>query len=210
MSQSMPAPPGKNCTECHCCPAVIAFGSELLCAACDDGSHPVMKQPAERTAEIHVAVPEILAATSLGQLPAMTKAVEKTVRQQFRKEGPVTRNSNIYRNRTTEEVRAQIIAADSTISHAALARQFDISDVTVYKIRREAGITVVKTPKEKVEPKTRTQRIERTLPENSQTAAATFMVTAKTLDAWWAALPLEFKASIFAGNHVLRMEGFVS
>ena len=51
------------------------------------------------------------------------------------------------RPRIPEETRKAIIAADPTISHTQLARQYGITDVSVYGIRKQAGIVLSKAAK---------------------------------------------------------------
>jgi transposase-like protein len=51
------------------------------------------------------------------------------------------------RKRISDQIREAIIAADPSISNCELARQYGISDPSVRKIRKDAGIVLQRAPK---------------------------------------------------------------
>jgi hypothetical protein len=42
---------GTRCTQCLCCDAVIVFEGEALCAACDEGIHPLLPESQAKASE---------------------------------------------------------------------------------------------------------------------------------------------------------------
>jgi len=68
---AVPAPRGKRCTRCLCCMAVISFGGESLCEACDDGTHPPLPE-ARRAAAIDLPAPTLTLTPALAPTPTPT------------------------------------------------------------------------------------------------------------------------------------------
>jgi transposase-like protein len=64
------------------------------------------------------------------------------------------------RPRIPEHVRQAVIEADPAVSNIALARQFGISDMSVWKIRRDAGIQPSRQRGVKISPEIRSQILE--------------------------------------------------
>lgn len=217
LSETRLAPQGKNCTRCLCCPALISFEGELLCAACDDGTHPPLPEQ-RRTlpgSEIHGGnLPIALKterATAVPQ-PNAEKTMTKTVLQ--------SKRGNINK-RISEKVRQAICKEIPTISHRDLAAKYAISDVSVYYIRKAAGIRV---QKQVIPAKTAAQpsHSEGSMPSagltvrgldppaTKPTVHVDFNVSEKYLDSWWASLSLEQKGRVFGGHFQITIEGWVS
>jgi hypothetical protein len=210
------APPGKLCTRCLCCLAIIAFDGEFLCAACDDGTHPrLFKQ--RPTPPIALPPPQLRPILP----PAPTPAKEPSMT--FHKEDVTKRRTII-----DETVKAAILAADPSISNGALARKHGISDYFVANIRREAGIKSTAKPGSSPTP----LQIAASLTTNAKatsgrtgkevkgwiaepdtklprSAAVTLNLGEETLNAWWINQTLERKAIIFGQFFEIRVEGIV-
>lgn len=148
-------PIGMKCSDCGCCLAAVKAGDDWLCWECDAGE-PCKGKSAPQPPPAYRAVPTrpfVATPATMGTFagefaaieandPAYPKLEEKPAPV---KEKPVTiHSSNKTTKRIPDDVRRAIIAADPSISHSDLARQHGISDVTVYTIRKKAGITLVK------------------------------------------------------------------
>ena len=123
------APWGKRCTRCLCCPAVIVFEDEALCAACDDGTHPAFP-------EQHPAPPIEIPA------PVLEPIDSQPANPQLKEEAPMagTKSTRGLGVRLTEEQKQQIVAASPEISSCELARQLGCSSSGVDYTRKKAGI----------------------------------------------------------------------
>jgi hypothetical protein len=218
------APAGKKCTQCLCCSAVICFGCEALCAACDDGTHPPPPE-SHRAAAIELPAP----------------ILESIKFEPMKKEKPVSLASGRKKGAKPidPEIKRAVLAQPVSVSNAALARKYTVSDVTVGKWRREAGIAVlhgrplgVRGP----HPQAAKPRSPEDLPGNlastrwpplsppplpdpavpeppataPESAPVTLSVQRALLDAWWKQLTTCDKAAIFGAHCVIRLEGFVS
>jgi hypothetical protein len=139
------APAGKNCTRCLCCPAVISFEGENLCAACDDGTHPPL--PKSHRAPMTPVMPTL--AKIIGASAVVTEALfvaYKLRSELFGREKSMTTTIGGGRGRQIDpEIKRAVLAASPTISNCELARQYDISDKTVQKWRCAAGIRSIAT-----------------------------------------------------------------
>jgi len=195
---------GKMCDDCKCCPAVIAAGNDWVCWECDAGEMCRSKIAAIAANVARVKVDNYQARTAA--------AKEERVSVESERKG--RRNEPI-----SEEVRTAILAADPSVPHAELARQFGVSDVSIFTIRKRAGIKLAKAPKTKAA-NTKPIRAKPAkkhgrppglahaiiLPRRTNGLPAslrqvTVCVSEQMLDAWWAAQDLDKKAELFAENY---------
>jgi hypothetical protein len=200
-STSTAAPRGKRCTMCLCCDAVIEFAGELLCAACDDGTHP---PPAEQRPAAGATVCGASTAAP-ATLEAIREMATAAAPAQPQPKGATvsTPSKNKPGTRITPETRRAILAAPPDESNGAVARRLGISDGSVWLIRKRAGI------KSKAKSGIRPLSIPaETKPEPAPDTALpiTMTVTERTLDAWWRGLPIRDKGAIFSGNYVIAVE----
>jgi hypothetical protein len=211
---------GKKCMRCLCCPAIIHFDGEDLCAACDDGTHPALP---EQRPETRPELPPKAAFSSpspqLRPIAAPTPAKEIA---------SMTILKPYYGGKEIDEnIKAAILAADPSISNGALARQHGISDYFVGSIRRAAGIKSTAKPGNynHLRPTASTSNRAAapalsngdgdlpislsSAPSTVRTLPITLHLAAETLDSWWALLPPERKAVIFGQFFEIRVEGTV-
>lgn len=177
-STSTAAPRGKRCTMCLCCDAVIEFAGELLCAACDDGTHP---PPAEQRPAAGATVCGASTAAP-ATLEAIREMATAAAPAQPQPKGATvsTPSKNKPGTRITPETRRAILAAPPDESNGAVARRLGISDGSVWLIRKRAGI------KSKAKSGIRPLSIPaETKPEPAPDTALpiTMTVTERTLDA---------------------------
>jgi transposase-like protein len=118
-------PIGAKCSDCGCCLAVVKAGDDFVCWECDAGE-PCKGKRAPQPPPAYRAVPT---------RPFAAPVEEKTV---------TIHSSKKSTKRIPDDIRAAIISADPSISHSDLARKHGISDVTVFLIRKKAGISLVK------------------------------------------------------------------
>jgi len=232
---AVPAPRGKRCTRCLCCMAVISFGGESLCEACDDGTHPPLPE-ARRAAAIDLPAPTL----TLTPAPVL-------------KEKPMTITSGRRSGKAIDPaIKAAVLAEPASVSNCDLARKYKITDVTIGTWRKAAGIkslargrgpdrresakgaasTLTLTPALAPTP-TPTPTLTPALAAPStaeaetfwtdgrdarsaqadappEEVAATIQVNRAMLDGWWRRLSLSEKAALFTGELRIRVEGFVS
>ena len=115
-------PAGTKCADCGKCEAAIYADGSPICWHCDAGE----PCPSPRSLSAAPSVP----AKVLQEETTMEKQSKRGVR-------------------ISEDVRAAILKADPGISHETLARQFNISGVSVGAIRKQAGIVRSKVAKKK-------------------------------------------------------------
>ena len=194
--QSCNAPRGKRCTRCLCCDAVIGFDGEWLCAACDDGAHPPFS---ERPSQ-----PELIVTP---QPPSAALA-------------PTPKEAPIMASKVSDEIRAAILAEDSSVSNSELARRFGVSYYNVERVRAEAGIKSTAKPTGNPKPnnpqakKSRRAQAKHVPSKASKVSATpslpndlciTLKTTENALDRWWNALSADFKAALFQAEMGSRL-----
>jgi hypothetical protein len=214
--------------------AVISFGGESLCEACDDGTHPPLPE-ARRAAAIDLPAPTL----TLTPAPVL-------------KEKPMTITSGRRSGKAIDPaIKAAVLAEPAGVSNADLARKYKITDVTISAWRRAAGVptprrggprgpyrkTTNAAQAAKPAPATLTPTPTPTLtpalaaPSTAEAetfwtdgrdarsaqadappeeVAATIQVNRAMLDGWWRRLSLSEKAALFTGELRIRVEGFVS
>ena len=127
-----------KCLDCGCCYADLYADKDPICWACDAG------EPCKAKA--------VAAATAHNRLPPQPQPSPQPAPSV--QEKPMGIASTHHRTtRISDEVRAAIIAADPSVKHAELARKHGISDVSVFTIRKAAGIVRAKAPRSKTAPK---------------------------------------------------------
>jgi transposase-like protein len=122
------------------------------------------------------------------------------------------------RPRISEEIRQAILAADPAVKHAELARIHGISDVSVYTIRKQAGIARVKgggggkvrkkkPAKKRAAPQVNPKEgLEEAGDEGDVEAALlSCELAVEALDQWWEHLSGKCKADIFAANFAFSL-----
>jgi transposase-like protein len=151
-------PIGKKCTDCGCCLATVKAGDDWLCWECDAGETCKAKRQAATPRP--GPRPFKTSAAQIIQPPTPIKP----------KENPVTVISSRTSNaRISDEIRNAIIAADPSVSHSELARSHGVSDVSVYHIRKQAGIKLVKgTHAAKPKKRAITPKLKSTLVKQTQ------------------------------------------
>jgi len=197
------APAGTNCTRCLCCPAVICFGGEALCAACDDGTHPPL--------------PESHRAPAIEPPAHNPKPIEE-------KQPMTIRSGNQSRKPIDPKVKAAVLAEPATVSHFDLARKYKINDVTVRQWRLDAGIIVPRPHGKRGPYRKKDKAVETAAPKPAaaqpaaqpappapvlESAPVTMSVQRALLDAWWNKLNVGDKAAVFGAHYVIPVEGFV-
>ena len=198
------APRGKRCTRCLCCDAVIVFDGEALCATCDDGTHAPLHELHNKfeSGAANCPAQEEGEATPTGSIARAATSPKPSNSQPLKEQQ--------MRNRVTDEQKQQIADSSPEESCGSIGKRLGLPTTTVVyqreMILQRAGAVGNKPAKKKPEV-SRVKSSEKLAPRE---ASATFLVTDKTVDAWWSRLPLGKKAEIFAGNYVIRLEGAVS
>jgi hypothetical protein len=215
------APRGLRCSRCLCCEAVLVFEfegkREALCAACDDGTHPPLPE--------YNAAPAIdLPAPRLEPLivptakrPASTIQMADTSSSlQLGKESPkVNIDKRHCGQRIGDAMKLAILAEPPSMSAAEVGRMYGVSDVSVSKFRREAGIKSHTKPGPKAAATLTARRTAKGWEPDPEARLPrswpiTVNVTDKTIEDWWRSLTPDVKTELFAGNYVIRVEGAVS
>jgi transposase-like protein len=199
------APRGKRCTQCLCCDAEIQFEGEFLCGPCDDGTHP---PPAEVRAAQPQPVPP-----SQSQAAATAAYPEKGTTM-------TTKTKGKGGKRTSEEVRAAILAEPASVSNCEVARRHGVSEPTARNIRLAAGIRSTAThgprsaanpqPEAIAEQRERTSLVLAAHAPDGDSVTIPVKVNHRLLDSWFQPLSLETKAGLFADNYAIRVEGTVA
>jgi transposase-like protein len=208
------APRGKRCTRCLCCDAIVVFAGEALCAACDDGTHLDLSE--QRT---HAQIETV--SDGSGNVLEVSEVVHSYSPLTTESEDSMNRVHSAHSRGT--RVSADVIAAiqreDASISNLALARKYGISDFSVGKYRRQAGIKSTAKPGKHraagsvTAAHTATQpRIniadDQPEPEKSLRLSRV-IVNDKMLEAWWKQLSYARKTELFTGNYVIQLKGEV-
>jgi hypothetical protein len=215
------APPGKRCSQCLCCEAIIAFDGEYLCDLCDAGTHPAAPeikraQAPPLTNEVpsnvySIAVhPEVPArkefeAALMAHGAQVCTAIQTAAAPPLLEKGdsPMHPSGVGKKHEISDEIKAAVLASPTSELNGSLARKLGISAYKVSVIREKAGIRSTAKPggvsissrKEK------TSRAKTTVPEPERASwPVEFEVSQKQLDAWWKGLPLDLQAGIFAAN----------
>ncbi len=224
------APRGKRCTECLCCDAVIVVEIEgkkvYLCAACDDGTHPPLfpagpSQTKCITAPLTAGIREVMPLLAAG---AAMNAMLDNLPISPKEETQMTIKSGRHGGQRIDQKTIEAILAEpASESHAAVARKYGVTDVTVGLYRRKAGIKSAakpgpKAPAKQPKPRAADPWIPDPPPTMPKAAPVkpcrsfpvTINITEEQLDAWWRSLGIDVKANFFTGNYTIRVEGFVS
>jgi hypothetical protein len=168
---------------------VIVFEGEALCAACDDGTHPPMTE--QRRPEPQPAPQPERAAVAPEQESEPRKV-------------------HMSQKRLTPSEIAAIQEAPLSEPTAALARRLGLSGNAV-SYQRLVFQRKAKSPSNIQPPRKTEPAVDDWVPEPDTTLResrqVSFNVDAQTLDAWWKSQTIEFKASVFASNYVIRVEG---
>ncbi len=139
--EGMKRPPAfTKCVDCGCCYAELYADNDPICWACDAG------EPCKGKLRPQPSVPQ----PQPSPQPAPS-VQEKPMR---------IKSTHDNATRISDEIRAAIIAADPSVKHAHLARKYGISDVSVFTIRKAAGIFLAKGPRSKPGPKPATPTVK--------------------------------------------------
>ena len=189
-----PAPRGKPCTRCLCCPAAIVFEGEALCEACDDGTHPPMPETALAAAPVPAA-----------PAPAPQPEPHQPEPPEPEKEKPMT-TSHTY----TDEQKEAIRSAPASESTRALARRLDLKTTTVHYHRKKAqrGVAPSKPGRKPGAGRAAAHPAPQVIPRQPVAPIDGEEVRA-AFDCWWNSLPLATKAGLFAHNFIIPVEGSV-
>lgn len=129
---SMQRPPAfTKCVDCNCCYAELYAGKDPICWACDAGEPCKGKLVGATRSHAKPSPPQPQPSPQPAPVQEKPMGIKST-------HGRTTRIS--------DEIRAAIITADPSVKHADLARKYGISDVSVFTIRKAAGIVLVKGP----------------------------------------------------------------
>jgi len=123
MTPARTPPAGTRCVDCKCCYAVIYAGNAPLCWECDEGKPCKSKT----------------AAAPKPTLPAKPATATPTATP-FEGRPMNTRAPKTTRTRVSEETRQAILREPTSISNMKVGRKYGVSNVTVWNIRKKAGL----------------------------------------------------------------------
>ena len=136
---------GTKCGDCECCLADVWSGDVPVCFACDEGI-PCKGRQATPAVKVMERVEQSGAVVEKTQRKHGVKAARQLSR-------PLKMRASDRGYPLSDELKAKILAADKKIPHRKLALRLGTSDVTVRRIRLEAGIV---TPTSQYNPRKNT------------------------------------------------------
>jgi hypothetical protein len=169
-----------RCTQCLCCDAVIVFEGEALCAACDEGTHPLLPESQAKASEpktesrkvsMKRLTPDEIAAIQAAPASESTSALARRLGLNL---PAVSYQRLVFQRKQGKAVHAQ---------HAAQPR----AEIPASQPTEPEGADWIPEP-------------EPVPPPAPQTARVVFSLRQEQLDAWWGSLTIEGKASLFAAN----------